>query len=68
MRRALLSGSQSAKHTVNHPAMMLAAARCKYVADGSWGQRRYLDMGRLDGWDEREVLAEQEGGAGTRRD
>jgi hypothetical protein len=48
--------------------MMLAAARCKYVADGSWGQRRYLDMGRLDGWDERAVLAEQEGGAGTRRD
>ena len=49
-------------------AVMRAAARCKYVADGSWGQRRYLDMGKLDGWDERAVLAEQEGGAGTQRD
>lgn len=41
-------------------AVMLAAARCKYVADGSWGQRRYLDMEKLDGWDERKVLEEQE--------
>lgn len=37
-------------------AVMLAAARCKYVADGNWGQRRYLDMGKLEGWDERKVL------------
>lgn len=42
---------------------MLAAAGYKYVADGNWGQRRYLDMGRLGGWDERAVPAEQEGGA-----
>ena len=34
-------------------AMMLAAARCKYVADGNWGKRRYLDMSLLDHWDER---------------
>ena len=36
-------------------AMMLAAARCKYVADGNWGKRRYLDMSLLDLWDERSV-------------
>lgn len=36
-------------------AMMLAAARCKYVADGNWGKRRYLDMSLLDHWDERSV-------------
>ena len=48
-------------------AVMLAAARCKYVADGNWGSRRYLDMGRLDGWDERAVLAEQDGEASMER-
>lgn len=48
-------------------AVMLAAARCKYVADGNWGSRRYLDMGRLDGWDERAVLAEQDGKASMER-
>ena len=36
-------------------AMMLAAARCKYVADGNWGKRRYLDISLLDHWDERSV-------------
>ena len=36
-------------------AMMLAAARRKYVADGNWGKRRYLDIGLLDHWDERSV-------------
>lgn len=41
-------------------AVMLAAARCKYVAEGSWGQRRYLDIGLLDEWDERKVLRQQE--------
>lgn len=35
---------------------MLAAARCEYVAEGSWGSRRYLDADLLRGWDEREVL------------
>lgn len=34
-------------------AMMLAAARCKYVAGGNWGSRRYLDLTLLQGWDER---------------
>ncbi|MFC2705437.1 MAG: transposase [Olsenella profusa] len=37
-------------------AVMLAAARCEYVAEGSWGSRRYLDADLLRGWDEREVL------------
>ena len=32
-------------------AMMLAAARCKYVADGNWDKRRYLDISLLDHWD-----------------
>jgi len=27
-----------------HSALMLVAARCKYVADSDWGQRRYLDV------------------------
>ena len=40
-------------------AVMLAAARCKYVAEGGWGSRRYLDTELLDGWDEREVLKRQ---------
>ena len=39
-------------------AMMLAAARCKYVADGTWGKRRCLDISLLDHWDERSVSTE----------
>jgi hypothetical protein len=39
----------------------LAAAKCKYVAEGGWGSRRYLDTDLLDGWDDREVLKRQEG-------
>jgi putative transposase len=39
-------------------AMMLAAARCEYVADGTWGKRRYLDISLLDHWDERSVSTE----------
>ncbi|RRF99503.1 MAG: hypothetical protein DUD39_04120 [Coriobacteriaceae bacterium] len=39
----------------------LAAARCKYVAEGGWGSRRYLDTDLLDRWDDREVLKRQEG-------
>ena len=34
-------------------ATMLAAARCKFVEEGNWGSRRYLDMDLLQGWDER---------------
>ena len=30
---------------------MLAAARCKYVAEGGWGSRRYLDTDLLNGWE-----------------
>ena len=36
-------------------------ARCKYVAEGGWGSRRYLDTDLLNGWDEREVLKKQKG-------
>lgn len=39
-------------------AMMPAAARCEYVADGTWGKRRYLDISLLDHWDERSVSTE----------
>jgi hypothetical protein len=39
----------------------LAAAKCKYVAEGGWGSRRYLDTDLLDRWDDREVLKRQEG-------
>ncbi len=42
---------------------MLAAARCRRVAEGDWGQRTYLDTEKLEGWDERAVLAGKEGGA-----
>ena len=42
-------------------AMILAAARCKYVAEGGWGSRRYLDTDLLNGWDNREVLKKQQG-------
>ena len=34
-------------------ATMLAAARCKFIADGNWSSRRYLDVSLLDGWDVR---------------
>lgn len=27
-----------------HSALMLVTARCKYVAEGGWGRRRYLDV------------------------
>ena len=37
---------------------MMPAARCKYVADGTWGKRRYLDISLLDHWDERSVSTE----------
>ena len=30
-------------------ALMLVAARLKYVADGEWGSRRYLDVSLLEG-------------------
>lgn len=39
-------------------AMVLAAARCEYVADGTWGKRRCLDISLLDRWDERGVSTE----------
>ena len=39
-------------------AIMPAAARCKYVADGTWGKRRHLDISLLDHWDERSVSTE----------
>lgn len=28
---------------------MLAAARCKFIADGNWGSKRYLYVSLLDG-------------------
>lgn len=31
-------------------ATMLAAARCKYIAEGNWGTRRYLDVSLLEEW------------------
>ncbi len=34
-------------------ATMLAAARCKYMAEGNWGTKRYLDVSLLEGWDVR---------------
>lgn len=40
------------------PAMVPAAARCEYVADGTWGKRRCLDISLLDHWDERGVSTE----------
>ena len=36
-------------------AMMPAAARYEYVADGTGGKRRCLDISLLDHWDERSV-------------
>ncbi|QUC03799.1 hypothetical protein [Atopobium sp. oral taxon 416] len=44
---------------------MLAVARCKYVAEGSWGPRRYLDTDLLNGWDDREGAQEAAGLAST---
>lgn len=32
-----------------HAALMLVAARCKYVAESGWGARRYLDVSMLKG-------------------
>ncbi len=32
-----------------HAALMLVAARCKYVAESDWGTRRYLDVSMLEG-------------------
>lgn len=32
-----------------HAALMLVAARCKYVAESGWGKRRYLDVSMLEG-------------------
>ncbi len=29
-------------------ALMLVAARCKHVAESQWGQRRYLDISRME--------------------
>ena len=29
-------------------ALMLVAARCKYVAESGWGRRRYLDVSSLE--------------------
>lgn len=34
-------------------ATMLAAARCKYIAEGNRGTKRYLDVSLLEGWDVR---------------
>jgi putative transposase len=31
-----------------HAALMLVAARCKYVAESGWGKRRYLDVSTLE--------------------
>ena len=31
-----------------HAALMLVAARCKYVAESDWGTRRYLDVSMLE--------------------
>ncbi len=31
-----------------HAALMLVAARCKYVAESGWGTRRYLDVSMLE--------------------
>ena len=39
----------------------LAVARYKYVAEGGWGSRRYLDTDLLHGWDNREVVKKQQG-------
>ncbi|WP_195666384.1 IS256 family transposase [Eggerthella lenta] len=31
-----------------HSALMLVAARCKYVAESDWGRRRYLDVSAFE--------------------
>ncbi|RRF97672.1 MAG: hypothetical protein DUD39_13705 [Coriobacteriaceae bacterium] len=44
-----------------HAVGKLAVARYKYVAEGGWGSRRYLDTDLLNGWDNREVVKKQQG-------
>lgn len=41
--------------TDGRSALMLVAARLKYVADREWGSRRYLDVSLLDEWSRRSV-------------
>lgn len=36
-------------------ALMLVSARCKYVAESQWGQRRYLDISRMEELESDEV-------------
>ena len=36
-------------------ALMLVAARCKYVAESQWGQRRYLDISRMEELEKEEL-------------
>jgi transposase-like protein len=43
-----------------HSAVMLAAARLRYVSGSKWGSRRYLNMNRLKEWDmEQESLTDK---------
>ncbi len=43
-----------------HSAVMLAAARLRYVSGSKWGSRRYLDMDRLKEWDmEQQALTDK---------
>ena len=37
-------------------ALMLVAARCKYVAESQWGQRRYLDISRMEELEKEELM------------
>ena len=37
-------------------ALMLVAARCKYVAESQWGQRRYLDISRMEELEKEDLL------------
>lgn len=32
----------------DHSALMLVAARCKYIAESGWRTRRYLDVSMLE--------------------
>jgi transposase-like protein len=38
-------------------ALMLVAARCKHVAESRWGQRRYLDISRMEELEKEELMA-----------
>ena len=38
-------------------ALMLVAARCKYVAESQWGSRRYLDISRMEELDTQDLMA-----------